>query len=373
VKILLLSAYDAQSHRYWRESLVDQFEQYQWTVLSLPPRFFSYRVRANPMTWFIEQRPILSADYDLIIATSMVDVATLKGLIPSLATTPLWLYCHENQFSYPLSHHLDDRALNNLDAKMVFVYNCLAAKQISFNSEFNRRTAIDGLQALLKKFPEKIPVSFVDEIMAKTSVLAVPLQTVNAVSQPLMTTHQGDKQKSIKIIWNHRWEYDKGPDILLAIVEQLAAAGQAIEFNIVGQQFRQSPAAFSAIKQAIERSATIKLGRWGFVQSITDYQQLLTECDVVLSTALHDFQGLSVLEAVQAGCIPLLPDHLVYPEIFSSIYLYPCGGEPKAIAKKVLERLCLWRRQQQWPPLPDIRHFDWSQLREQYLAHIKSH
>jgi glycosyltransferase involved in cell wall biosynthesis len=373
VKILLLSAYDAQSHRYWRESLVDQFEQYQWTVLSLPPRFFSYRVRANPMTWFIEQRPILSADYDLIIATSMVDVATLKGLIPSLATTPLWLYCHENQFSYPLSHHLDDRALNNLDAKMVFVYNCLAAKQISFNSEFNRRTAIDGLQALLKKFPEKIPVSFVDEIMAKTSVLAVPLQTVNAVSQPLMTTHQGDKQKSIKIIWNHRWEYDKGPDILLAIVEQLAAAGQAIEFNIVGQQFRQSPAAFSAIKQAIERSATIKLGRWGFVQSITDYQQLLTECDVVLSTALHDFQGLSVLEAVQAGCIPLLPDHLVYPEIFSSIYLYPCGGEPKAIAKEVLERLCLWRRQQQWPPLPDIRHFDWSQLREQYLAHIKSH
>ncbi|HCH21161.1 MAG TPA: DUF3524 domain-containing protein [Cellvibrionales bacterium] len=373
MKILLLSAYDAQSHRYWRESLVDQFEQYQWTVLSLPPRFFSYRVRANPMTWFIEQRPILSADYDLIIATSMVDVATLKGLIPSLATTPLWLYCHENQFSYPLSHHLDDRALNNLDAKMVFVYNCLAAKQISFNSEFNRRTAIDGLQALLKKFPEKIPVSFVDEIMAKTSVLAVPLQTVNAVSQPLMTTHQGDKQKSIKIIWNHRWEYDKGPDILLAIVEQLAAAGQAIEFNIVGQQFRQSPAAFSAIKQAIERSATIKLGRWGFVQSITDYQQLLTECDVVLSTALHDFQGLSVLEAVQAGCIPLLPDHLVYPEIFSSIYLYPCGGEPKAIAKEVLERLCLWRRQKQWPPLPDIRHFDWSQLREQYLAHIKSH
>ena len=373
MKILLLSAYDAQSHRYWRESLVDQFEQYQWTVLSLPPRFFSYRVRANPMTWFIEQRPILSADYDLIIATSMVDVATLKGLIPSLATTPLWLYCHENQFSYPLSHHLDDRALNNLDAKMVFVYNCLAAKQISFNSEFNRRTAIDGLQALLKKFPEKIPVSFVDEIMAKTSVLAVPLQTVNAVSQPLMTTHQGDKQKSIKIIWNHRWEYDKGPDILLAIVEQLAAAGQAIEFNIVGQQFRQSPAAFSAIKQAIERSATIKLGRWGFVQSITDYQQLLTECDVVLSTALHDFQGLSVLEAVQAGCIPLLPDHLVYPEIFSSIYLYPCGGEPKAIAKEVLECLCLWRQQQQWPPLPDIRHFDWSQLREQYLAHIKSH
>ncbi|MAV75899.1 MAG: hypothetical protein CBD32_02420 [Actinobacteria bacterium TMED172] len=371
MKILLLSAYDAHSHRYWRESLVDQFEQYQWTVLSLPPRFFSYRVRANPMTWFIEQRPTLSADYDLIIATSMVDVATLKGLIPSLATIPLWLYCHENQFSYPLSHHFNDRAFKNLDPKMVFLYNCLVAKKISFNSEFNRRTAIDGLQTLLKNFPEKIPISFVDDIMAKTSILAVPLQTLNAVSQSLMT-QQGDKKKTIKIVWNHRWEYDKGPDILLAIVEQLAESGQAIEFNVVGQQFRQSPDAFSAIKQTIERSATLKLGGWGFIHSKTDYHQLLDECDVVLSTALHDFQGLSVLEAVQAGCIPLLPDHLVYPEIFSSAYLYPCGGEPKAIAKEVLERLCLWR-QRQWPSLPDISHFDWSQLREQYLAHIKSH
>ena len=185
MKILLLSAYDAQSHRYWRESLVNQFEQYQWTVLSLPPRFFSYRVRSNPMTWFIEQHTILLADYDLIIATSMVDVATLKGLIPTLAATPLWLYCHENQFSYPLSHHRNDRVSSNLDAKMVFLYNCLVAEQISFNSEFNRRTAIDGLQALLKKFPEKIPVSFIDEIVDKTSVLAVPLQTVNAVSKPL--------------------------------------------------------------------------------------------------------------------------------------------------------------------------------------------
>ena len=84
------------------------------------------------------------------------------------------------------------------------------------------------------------------------------------------------------------------------------------------------------------------MGRWGFIQSKTDYQQLLAECDLVLSTALHDFQGLSVLEAVQAGCIPLLPDHLVYPEIFSSAYLYRCDGEPKAIAKEVFERLSLW-------------------------------
>jgi hypothetical protein len=43
---------------------------------------------------------------------------------------------------------------------------------------------------------------------------------------------------------------------------------------------------------------------------------------MVLSTSLHEFQGLAVLEAVQLGCIPILPNRLVYPELFNSTYLY---------------------------------------------------
>ena len=77
-------------------------------------------------------------------------------------------------------------------------YTTVFGKTNKFQSEFNRRTAIDGLQTLLKKFPEKIPISFVDEIMAKTSVLAVPLQTVNALSQSLMT-QQGDQKNLLRL------------------------------------------------------------------------------------------------------------------------------------------------------------------------------
>ena len=371
MKILLLSAYDAQSHRYWRESLIAEFDQYQWTVLTLAPRFFSYRVRANPMTWFAEQRSILAADYDLIIATSMVDMATLKGLIPSLAATPLWLYCHENQFSYPLSNKLDQHLLNNLDAKMVFLYNCLAAKQISFNSEFNRSTAIHGLETLLKKFPEKIPVTLIDEISAKAHVLAVPLQPLTDSDQLKITARTVNKNTPLKILWNHRWEYDKGPELLLAIVERLADDNLVVELNIVGQQFRKKPEAFSAIKKAIEQSDIIELGRWGFVESLTDYRKLLIDCDIVLSTALHDFQGLAVLEAVQAGCIPLLPDHLVYPEIFPSTYLYRVSDDREQVATNVLERLRAWQ-QDQWPSPAIISDFEWKHLYQQYLACIKA-
>ena len=53
MKILLLSAYDAQSHKRWRTGLVAQFPEYQWTVLSLAARFFSWRLRGNAYSWFM--------------------------------------------------------------------------------------------------------------------------------------------------------------------------------------------------------------------------------------------------------------------------------------------------------------------------------
>ena len=34
----------------------------------------------------------------------------------------------------------------------------------------------------------------------------------------------------------------------------------------------------------------------------------------MVSTALHDFQGLAMLEAMASGCVPLAPDRLAYRE-----------------------------------------------------------
>ena len=381
MKILLLSAYDALSHRYWREGLVEQFPAIDWTVLTLPARYFRYRVRSNPLTWMAEKQAVLQANYDVVVATSMVDIATLRGLIPSLATTPLWLYCHENQFAYPAGVQKDNAATHDLEAKMVFLYACLAADHISFNSNWNRDSALAGLKDLLHRFPEKLNASLLNSIATKSDVVPVPLKALTKPaempSQNIATKRVSAlSSKPLRVLWNHRWEFDKGPDNLLALVNALQASGLSCELNIVGQQFRQTPEAFAAIEAVLNQSSTLQKGEWGYVESVSDYQRLLQQCDIVISTALHDFQGIAVLEAVQSGCVPLLPRKIVYPEIFADQYLYAVdetlsSSLPSTTANNICQLINQWQ-QQGLPSVPDVKQFEWHLQRELYQKRIQS-
>ena len=80
--------------------------------------------------------------------------------------------------------------------------------------------------------------------------------------------------------------------------------------------------------------------QWGFVERREKYFELLSKSDVIVSTALHEFFGLSVVEAIYAGVHPLLPRRLSYPEIIRSLdgdpnrFLYDGG------AAEIANRLC---------------------------------
>ena len=53
----------------------------------------------------------------------------------------------------------------------------------------------------------------------------------------------------------------------------------------------------------------------GFEPDRRRYLRRLAACDWVLSTAVHEFFGVAVVEALLAGCLPWLPDRLSYPEL----------------------------------------------------------
>jgi glycosyltransferase involved in cell wall biosynthesis len=57
------------------------------------------------------------------------------------------------------------------------------------------------------------------------------------------------------------------------------------------------------------------IDHWGPVASRAEYLDCLSRADVFVSTALHEFFGLAVMESIALGLFPLLPKRLSYPEL----------------------------------------------------------
>ena len=322
-KILCLSGYDAESHQRWRRGLLRSMPQHQWTVLSLPPRFFSWRSRGNALTWAFSERETLEAKYDLLLATSMVDLSTLRGLVPALTKLPTYVYFHENQFVYPIRQVAQRERLHFC---MLNLYTALAADSIAFNSSYNRDTLLQGAKALLKRMPDCVPPGIVESIEERSTVLPVPLE------ERCFTKEQIEATTRPSILWNHRWEYDKAPERFFHALFALSEQNVDFELHVVGQRFRKSPKIFDEAK---ERLAPY-IETWGYLEDANAYRALLRRCDIAVSTALHEFQGLALLEAVAAGCRPLVPNRLAYPEWIPPRYLYDSFTEDEDKEQRAL-------------------------------------
>lgn len=331
MRVLLLSAYHAKSHQSWCNSIMKMFPDHDWTLLSLPGRYFNWRIRGNALGWSIKQYKILNQHYDMVLATSMTDCATLRGLVPNLSAIPWRIYFHENQFAYPV-----DAKHDHTEPKMVSLYNALCAEKILFNTRYNRDSFLDGLVKFLKKMPDEVPANTIDIIENKSDILAVPVNIDDLAPIP---SRQNVLTEPV-LLWNHRWEYDKGPLQLLNVLTELKQRGFKFKLNLLGQQFRNKPDELIKIQDRFKNEILNK----GYIESAEQYHAVVKSSDFVLSTALHDFQGLAILEAVALGCVPVVPERLSYSELFPERYRYAsCYSDLKKesllMADKIIE-LC---------------------------------
>lgn len=329
MRILVLSPYQAHSHRVWINQLTSGLPDIDWRVLTLPARHFSWRIRSNPLSWYLNEALADTAVPDLIVATSMTDLATFKGLFHHrIGGVPSIVYFHENQFAYPLT----PGATASVEPAMVNLYSALAADRVVFNSEYNRRTLLAGARRFLSRMPERLPADVLQRVADVSQVLPVPVREVffeqGGVARP----------GSRRLIWNHRWEHDKGPERLLAAVSSLVESGTPFRLELAGQRFRRAPGPFAELTRRFGAHVRDR----GYLNE-TDYAAFVAGGGLVLSTALHDFQGLAIQEAAAAGCVPVVPDRLAYPEWFAEPYRYPslddAVEEGRTLARRLQELL----------------------------------
>ncbi|MBT8218867.1 MAG: DUF3524 domain-containing protein [Bacteroidia bacterium] len=242
---------------------------------------------------------------DIFLVTDYLNLSLFKSLLPQkFQDCRFILYMHENQLTYPISKRDTDKTTKR-DNHYGFINftSCLVADRVVFNSLYHRDSFLYALGQLSKKLPETLDVK---QVESKSSV--IPLSIEASEWKNLVSI---DKKPPKIIVWNHRWEYDKRPEIFLNMMVDLMKEG--FEFNLVllGKMDKSIRSRFKPQLQQLND----RILHLGFLTKRSDYLSWLMKSDILISMSIHDFFGISVLEGIYAGCQPILPKALAYPEL----------------------------------------------------------
>ena len=300
LRVLALEPYHGGSHKAFLEGWM-QYSRHEWTVLSLPPWKWKWRMRHSAITLANQTSEKIreGGNWDIIFCSDMLNLAEYLGLVPqSIQNLPSIVYFHENQLTYPVAHPQEfdfHYVLTNL-------ITALAATEVWFNSLYHQNIFLGELQGFLKRMPDFQPLEAVEDVRNKSFVRHPGI-------------HQLPKRRKripgpIRIVWAARWEHDKNPELFFKSLQILKVRKVEFRISVMGEQFRQSPDIFDYARKEFADH----IDRWGYQQERGDYEAVLSAADVFVSTADHEFFGFSVLEAAAAGAFPLVPEKLAYPE-----------------------------------------------------------
>jgi len=128
--------------------------------------------------------------------------------------------------------------------------SCLVADIICWNSKFNLTSFVEELhgissylfKSLIFKLgklfklmpPEQIPLPthvISERILSKSRVLYFP------IPESIVTSNEERKKKQegpLHIIWNHRWEWDKGPNLFFESLYEVEKSGLPFVVSVIG-------------------------------------------------------------------------------------------------------------------------------------------
>jgi len=352
-QILVLEPYYGGSHKYFLEGLLSVIRA-EYTLLTLPARKWKMRMQLSA-PWFVDmirELPLRQRKFDTVLCSTFIDVAVLRALLSAIegwnATTQYLTYFHENQFVYPRQD-----GKSNYQFTAINFNTALCSDKIAFNSQFNRNSFFNSCSQYVKSATD-MNLSWVVDALKKKSVVLYPGIDFTEIDN---SSRKRDNTVPV-IIWNHRWEHDKNPEDFFFALRALEEDSVDFRLILLGQSFRTWPDCFIEGHKRFKG----KILHSGFVESYSKYVSFLKRGDIIVSTSLHEFFGIAVIEALRAGCLPVLPARLSYPELFENNFLYSEGSLVKVLKNAIVNRHCL--------DSSEVRRltdkFSWSHLASRY-------
>ncbi|MGC9333037.1 MAG: tRNA-queuosine alpha-mannosyltransferase domain-containing protein [Anaerolineae bacterium] len=363
MKIWLVEPYYTGSHQAWADGY-RAHSRNEVQLLTLPGRFWKWRMQGGAITLARLATRILEPEPggagggppDLILASDMLNLPLFLSLAGRrLAEVPVAFYFHENQLTYPLQ----PGEKRDLHYGFINSVSALRADAIFFNSEYHREAFFDELPRLLKHFPDYNELWLVDVLRARSQVLPLGLDLQRLADPPPDAASTGRPL----ILWNHRWEYDKDPETFFRAVYCLADEGLHFGLVLLGESFRNWPEEFLEARQRLSD----RIVHFGYAEDTATYAELLWQADVVVSTALHEFFGVAVVEACYCGCLPILPHRLAYPELIPEQYHDVClyhGFE--GLVMRLRSALLHLEQTRRFSLREAMAQFDWGEMALRY-------
>lgn len=308
MKIALIEPFFSGSHRSWALE-VQRHSSHEITLFTLPGRYWKWRL-SQGATLLAKEFLQSETDFDFLIGTSLLDLPTFLGLTRKrTAHIPVAFYFHENQISYPWSTQ-DIESKRGADQHYILknITSALAADKVLFNSHYNRSSFLKGIPEFFNRYPD-FNTFDTEQILCKSDILPIGLS--------LSSIKEGGVSKANKpplILWNHRWEYDKGADTFFRVLCDLSKEGFQFRLAVVGEEPKNPQTEpFNTARKKLAKHII----HWGYMKDRKEYIALLEQTSILPVTNRQEFFGISVMEAVYAGAIPLLPERLTYPDLFN--------------------------------------------------------
>lgn len=342
--ILFFEAFGGGSHLTVAQGF-QRHSRHTVKIKKLPPRHWRWRQRSSALALaeFLAQE----STCDLLLTSSITDVCLLKSLVRKKCP-PVLLYFHENQWDYPDQKRRQTPDKKDLHLAFSQLTSAFAAEGVAFNSRYQRDRFFSGSKDFLKKMPDSIPWSLWEKAREKSHILYPGLEPQEGPRAAR------NKEETPLLLWNHRWEHDKGPELLLQGLYHCRREALPFRLALTGERYSRIPEALNTLVHDFSREI---ISQDYLPQK--DYVKLLQQADLVISTAYQENFGLALAEAVLAGALPLVPYRLSYPEILGAkehpeIFYHRDEDFPQALANRLrwnlpkkpasLRRECISRR-----------------------------
>jgi glycosyltransferase involved in cell wall biosynthesis len=248
--------------------------------------------------------------YKGIIVSDLFNLADFKA-IAGPKCPPVLVYFHENQLTYP-------QPPGDKTAVMLGVINvttAITADMILFNSKFHKEQFIRAVPKFLIRMPDYKLQGVTEKIEQKSKIIYPGIELPGG-----FRTFRNKYQTPPLIIWNHRWGYDKNPELFFWALEALVEKNIDFQLALLGENSGRIPEVFHAAQKTLNK----KILQFGYVSSRDEYINWLRKGSIVVSTSNQENFGMSIIEASMMGCIPLLPEKLSYPEILPEKFHQLC-------------------------------------------------